>query len=567
MALRNRRSEQSAGILRNKLFGKINFHERFLANTYLGIDIGISDVRYVFLYRLKNKFEIISYGIEKFPAMDIDRSKAIRLALRNLFTKRKIKATQVVLSVYGPEISTRIIQLPEMPEKELRSAIFLQNKNEIAFFTEETVWDYRVLSKEKAGDKNILKILVIVAHNQALIQYLEALGELNIKPSLIVPKPLAHEGAYRQIVPDHGRDLLIDVSDESTMFCFFNNGQLWYVRNIAIGGENIRKGLEKEIEKNQILVKRKLENMGKPPVLNDNLKAKIKNLSLKNNPAMDIFLGEVNRTVQYISSEFKIEGIDNIFICGRGSTEETIPDRISEVVKVEAQYLFPIFKPVYKIEDYVDFVSPFGAALYISDNFNLIPGGYKENWRFNYYLRWAYFAGIAVFLTIGVLSYQVYIDYRLTDKSFQAELETFKELNPKFVEYEEATKKLESAWTKYKSFLETAEMDHFPFAALAAIADNIPEGLMVTDFKYERNSEEGFKFDMPRLITIEGGTYKNEHLWDSLLPAFVEALKKSGVFDKVYLTQQQFSLEENRGKFVIDLVINEGKKDEKKRNK
>jgi type IV pilus assembly protein PilM len=558
---------RSRVLIKNKLFGKINFHEKFLANTYLGIDIGITDVRYVYLYRLKNKFEIISYGLEKFPSMDLDRSKAIRLALRNLFTKRKIKATQVVLSVYGPEISTRIIELPDMPEKELRSAIFIRNKNEIAFFNEDTVWDYRILQKNTSGDRVTLKILVMVAHNEALVDYLEALAEIGIKPSLIIPKPLAHEGAYCQMVSPHGRDLLIDVGDQSTMFCFFNDGQLWYVRNIATGGENIKKGLEKEIEKNTILVKRKLENMGKPPVINDRLKAKIKELSMKNNGALEIFLGEVNRTVQYIKNEFRLDGIDNVFVCGRGSIEEGVVDRVGDMLRTDAEYLFPIFKPVYKIQDYIDFVSPFGAALYISDNFNLIPGGYKESWRFNYYLRWAYLSGIAVFLTIGVLTYQSFVDYKITKESFRKEMDTFRKLNPKFKQYENAREKLEETWKEYKSFVEVTGKDDFPLAVLAAVSQSIPDGLIVTEFLYDRGSDIPFSFDLPRKVTIRGETYKNEHLWDSLLPAFVESLKNVKIFNKVLLINQEFSQEENKGKFEIDVVINEGKKNEKKKAK
>jgi len=269
--------KQSNIILQNKLFGKIKAHQRLFANTYLGIDIGISDVRYVYLYRLKDQFEIISYGIEKLPDMDVERDKAIKLALKNLFTKRKIKATQVVLSVYGPEISTRILDLPDMPEKSLLSAIELQNKNEIAYFDENTVWDYDILKKEKVGEKTFMKIMVIVAHNEAMIQYVESLQQLGIKPSLIIPKPKAHEASYKKFVPHYGKDLLVDIGYESTMFCFFRKGQLWYVRNIAMGGSNLHKGLEKEISKNERIVQKKLENMGKQPVLNEKIKEKILN--------------------------------------------------------------------------------------------------------------------------------------------------------------------------------------------------------------------------------------------------------------------------------------------------
>lgn len=553
-------------MLKNKLFGKLNFHEKYLANTYLGIDIGYSDVRYVYLYRLKDKFEIISYGLEKFPSVSSDRQGAIRMALRNLFTRRKIKATQIVLSVYGPEISSRIITLPAMPEKELKAAVFLQNRTEIAYFNEDTPWDYRILSTEKVDGKDVHKILVIVANNDALTGYLESLAQMGIRPSLIIPKPMAHEGAFRQMVSTDEPSLLIDISDDTTLFCCFKNGQVWYVRNIAAGGEQIRKGLEKEIEKNTIAVKKKLADMGKEPVITDKMKEKIRELSTKTNPMLDVFVGEVNRTMMYIRNEFSIQQLRYVFVCGRGSADENILNRIRETLQADVEYLFPIFKPVYKVQDYVDFVSPFGAALYITDQFNLIPAGYKESWRFNYYLRWAYFAGLAVFLTIGILSFQAYSEYRITKSSFEKEQNTYQSLKPRFEEYEKAEKQLEASWKNYKSFLEKMGADYYPLVALAAVSNAIPEGLMVTEFFYERKADQDFSFEMKREISVKGETYKNENLWDSLLPAFVESLKNSGVFEKVVLEQQSFSVEEKKGLFTLKLVINEEKQDGKKRS-
>ncbi|MCK5076714.1 MAG: pilus assembly protein PilM [Calditrichia bacterium] len=554
---------QSEVVLQNKLFGKVNVYDRLFANTYLGIDIGVADVRYVYLYRMKDKFEIISYGMERLPQNDLERDKAIKLALRNLFTKRKMKATQVILSVYGPEISTRIIELPKMAKKDLRAAIILQNKNEITYFTDDTVWDYEILTRENVNGKVINKILVIVAHNEAIIQYVESLKELKIKPSLIIPKPKAHEASYKKMVPYHGKDLIIEIGLESTMFCYFDKGKLWYVRNIAIGNSNLKTGLEKEIKKNEALVVKKLENMGRPAILNDKIKEKIKKLSVKSNPALEMLLLEVRKTIQHIQTEFKLKKIEHIYLCGSGSLLDDVQNSLKNQMNTPTDLIYPIFRPVYNIGDYIDFVSPFGAALYLSDSFNLIPGKYHESWRFNYYNKWAYFAGFVLFIVLGMLSVQKYNDLQTENDYLKLEVQKFESLNPKFVEYQNSAKNLKKSWTDYKEFLLTTKKDDYPIATIAALSNTIPEGMMVTDFKYERAKEAKFSKESSRRIVIMGETYKNEHLWDTMLPSFVEALKRTKIFDRVYLVNQEYSAEEKKGVFSLELSINIGKTNEK----
>ncbi len=561
-----RDSGTSEIILKNKLFGKIKGHERMFANTYLGIDIGLSDVRYVYLYRMKNKFEIISYGIEKFPDMDVDRTKSIQLALKNLFIKRKIKATQVVLSVYGPEISTRILDMPDMPEKDLRSAIQLQNRNEIVYFDDDTVWDYEILKKDNSNGKGTIKVLVIVAHNEAMLQYVDALAQMNIKPSLIIPKPKAHEASYKRFVPHKGQDLLIDIGNESVMFCFFNKGKVWYVPNVALGSNNLRKGLEKEIARNEKLVLKKLEDMGRKPVLNDKIKEKILQISINANPVLEILLGEIKKTVEYIKSEFGFEKLGNVYLCGNGSLIEGIQDKIKDLTRMPVHLIFPIFKPAYKVSDYIDFVSPFGAALYLSDNFNMIPSQSRESWRFNYYQRWAYFAGLILIIILSILSMQQIRKLQEAKTMYKAEIAKFEKINPKIIEHAKDEEKLKETWNEYKELLKKSGRDYFPQASLGVIGESLPSGIVIYEMIFE-SVEQIKKTDKPtKRISLKGRTYKNEHLWETMLPSFIESLRKSGIFNRVSLIHQEFSQEENRGVFTLDLTMN-GNENEKKSDK
>src|SRR5919201_4227975 len=156
------------------------------AADVFGLDIGSSTVKVVQLSGSGKSYRLSAFGITSL-APDVITEGAIKDppavvdAIKDAVTKAGIKTTDTAIAIAGRELIIKKVQIPEVPEKELRGAIQLEAEHHIPFSIDEVFLDYQVVGHH---DRNLDLILVAVKKSK-VIEYVGVVEEAGLNPLIV----------------------------------------------------------------------------------------------------------------------------------------------------------------------------------------------------------------------------------------------------------------------------------------------------------------------------------------------------------------------------------------------
>jgi type IV pilus assembly protein PilM len=129
--------------------------------SYLGIDIGTSSVKIVELSNFKGRPRLVTYGfIEKKVENTgnlIDDTKGTAAIINNIIAKSKINSKKVIAALPNFSVFTSILNLPELPKKELASAISWEAKKIIPMPLEDIILDWKIVEDDSEQNEGLQK--------------------------------------------------------------------------------------------------------------------------------------------------------------------------------------------------------------------------------------------------------------------------------------------------------------------------------------------------------------------------------------------------------------------------
>ncbi len=121
--------------------------------SFLGIDIGTSSVKVVELENFKGRPKLVTYGFtEKDPTRwngdgRLGEVKETAEVIESVCRKSRISSRKAIAAISNFSVFTSVITLPEMPKKELASAITWEAKKIIPMPLEELILDWKVVGE------------------------------------------------------------------------------------------------------------------------------------------------------------------------------------------------------------------------------------------------------------------------------------------------------------------------------------------------------------------------------------------------------------------------------------
>lgn len=165
------------------LFGK--------KNAAVGIDIGSRSIRVVKLQAGRNRPKLVSLGSISVPKGAVAGGEIIDPAvvsesLADLFRKTGIRDKEVVLGVGNQRVIVRLVELPYMEPKELRSAIMFQAQDFIPIPVEDAIIDFEQIGEyvNQDGEK-MIQLLLVAAHKGMIGSFIEVVEKAGLKPVII----------------------------------------------------------------------------------------------------------------------------------------------------------------------------------------------------------------------------------------------------------------------------------------------------------------------------------------------------------------------------------------------
>ncbi|MFH1426239.1 MAG: pilus assembly protein PilM [Candidatus Kerfeldbacteria bacterium] len=246
--------------------------------SYLGIDIGNSAVKLVELENFKGRPKLLTYGyLEQSNEILTSASKEAKdniiAALEKIQKDSRTTSTNAVAALPSYTVFTSIIHLPEMPKKELVSAVNWEAKKFVPMPIEEMILDWKILedadietafaanagqepgqqgpgqqaagqpsqAKIEGKSKKFLKILLTAAPKDLVSRYLEIFKAAKLNLVSLETESFALERAL--IGNDKSPIMLIDMGAVATTISIVVDSVPLINRSIDIGGHTITKAI------------------------------------------------------------------------------------------------------------------------------------------------------------------------------------------------------------------------------------------------------------------------------------------------------------------------------------
>ncbi len=225
-------------------------------NSYLGVDIGTLSIKIVELSSENGRPQLQNYGIlENYPlaavssVQDSTAQKTQKifggeaaLMLRRLLKESGIAAHEINMSVPIFSSFLTVMELPQMSEAEITSAVQFEAKKYIPVSLDSVVIDWSLIGSN--GDGKIL-ILLVAIPRELISEYAVIAKETDLK---LLTVELETVSAARALMGnDPTPTVLIDMGSRDTTISIVDGGYLRISHSIETSGEDLTRVLSNNL--------------------------------------------------------------------------------------------------------------------------------------------------------------------------------------------------------------------------------------------------------------------------------------------------------------------------------
>lgn len=283
-----------------------------------GLDIGRSFIKVVKVEKNANKKVLVAAqsiqtppgGIQSESQVDLEK---LTSAIRSCVGNAKLETNKCAVSIMESQVVTRLIQLPNLTEKELAAAINWEAEQYIPLPIKDVSLQYKVLSRpetaEMGGGK--MDVLLIAAPHRVINKYLGVVKKAGLDPVTMETESIALSRAL--ILNEDPPTIIISFGAFSTELIACTQGSVLFTRSIASGGTNLTHAIMAEFNLPQNQAEEYKQTYG---ILTEKLSGKVAAV-LK--PILEIIISEIAKAVEFVHSHNKDAQVSRIVICAGGA--------------------------------------------------------------------------------------------------------------------------------------------------------------------------------------------------------------------------------------------------------
>ena len=397
---------------------------------YIGIDIGMDSIKYVYMLKQKYRYVLKDMGMRKveehYTGDPQKKIENIKKAVNELIASNIKKTSRISTSVFGPNVSIRKISLPKLAKKEMKDAILWNAKKELPFPAENAMIDYKYLGtvEEKGVEK--AEVLVGVVENTLIDEKLEFLNSVSIEPAKISAVPLCIYNNFLHYFgdPEQANGVVIDIGAKTSHIVFVQDGTLQFAREINTAGDDITQGLMGMLSGTDGVVKIDKEEAERLKFVygfpaNDVINTTEHGIHLSQiasmmRPTLERLLVQIQRSFDYYRTKFPFDEPEKVYLTGGTALLKNLIGFLAEGLNKEIEVLDPLknieVEQGLEEEKNVSAVAPalavaIGGVVSDKKDINLLPQILKEKLLFDVQKNIVAAAAAVVFLIMLILSY------------------------------------------------------------------------------------------------------------------------------------------------------------------
>ncbi len=282
--------------------------------SIVGLDIGAHSVKAVEITEANGDLKITGFG-----AQQILNQSDTREAISTVLKENGIKNRHVVTAVSGRSVIVRYVNMVNMSDDDLKSALRFEADKYIPFDIDEVVLDCQRLetlpSSQDSDSESEMKVLLIAVKRTLIDEYVNILNDVGLIPLAIDFDSFAIGNAFElcsqnssQIEDDDRVIALIDIGASKTEINIMRGNLSCFSREVYLAGNDFTEAIcrrlnisEKEAEQIKIAPNEKGEDLEEAVL-----------------PILDDLGNEVHLSFDYYENQFD-QQVEEIFISGGSS--------------------------------------------------------------------------------------------------------------------------------------------------------------------------------------------------------------------------------------------------------
>lgn len=315
--------------------------------TTIGLDIGTSAVRAVQMSvgRSGAKLErlgqvrLLDSSVRDGEIADPDQ---VADALRTLWRDWKFKGKKVALGVANQQVVVRQVDLPWLPEAELRESIQFQVQEYIPIPLDQATLDYQVLEEyENAEGQRFVRVLVVAAQSLMVDAILQSIRKAKLEPTLLDLDAFALLRALApgDVIAERTGEMLVDIGSAVTNVVVHDNGVPRFVRVLLMGGHAITDGLMSALGLTFEEAEQTKASLGLPPPGAPAPEGEAARIVAER---ADRFVDEVRGSLDYYTAQTEAVQVERVLLTGGGALLRNLPDRLQQALRVPVEVAQPL---------------------------------------------------------------------------------------------------------------------------------------------------------------------------------------------------------------------------------
>ncbi|MDB5177877.1 MAG: type pilus assembly protein PilM [Candidatus Saccharibacteria bacterium] len=285
--------------------------------NFFALDIGTNAIRVVQLARSGSGWSLQHYGYAPVDskltsANSADAQRRLGEIIMTAVGQSGIRTKDVVIGLPSQKTFTTVIDVPTMPEGELRSTIKYQIDQYIPMSIDEAKVDWVPLGQSAHDPKKqeILLASTAISYAEERLEFVEGLG-LNVIGA--EPDPIA---MIRSLLPANLQDarLIVDMGDQSTDIALTYGNAPRLVRTVPVGLQSLIKAAVQNLNVQDDQARQFILKFGLTP---DRLEGQVLR-ALES--TLDNFASELTKSIKFFQTRYPSIPVGGMLLSGFAST-------------------------------------------------------------------------------------------------------------------------------------------------------------------------------------------------------------------------------------------------------
>ena len=206
-----------------------------------GLDIGTTSIKAVALKKDAGKLSVDAVAVSPFTAKNIlsesqTNQQMIASSIKEMLEIAQVKTKQVNVSIQEGQVYTKIIESPELTEKELAASLSYEMDQYVPLPLNQVKTDWQILDHFVKDGVKTMSVLIVAVSNSVLDKYENILHLAGLTPASIETEMVSVHRAISPLFSTNESNLILHLGSSTTNISITANGVLRLIATIGLGG-------------------------------------------------------------------------------------------------------------------------------------------------------------------------------------------------------------------------------------------------------------------------------------------------------------------------------------------